>query len=100
MRIPTDCGSCGACCLFPHEDFLPLTNHDLSLLGPQRANDWTFTSNGQRYMRSKEGVCVALEKINGELLCSIYDIRPELCRSFSQGSEECRSAVVMLKRRP
>ena len=41
---------------------------------------------GAREMRQRGGACIALAR-DGR--CSIYEDRPQVCRDFQRGSEEC-----------
>jgi uncharacterized protein len=39
--------------------------------------------------RSEEGWCVAVDPVR--MNCSIYELRPGICRKFAMGSAYCRS---------
>lgn len=38
--------------------------------------------------RGEEGWCIALD--TQRMCCSIYDVRPQACRSFAMGASDCR----------
>ncbi len=38
--------------------------------------------------RGEDGWCVALDPLR--MCCSIYDLRPQICRKFAMGSAYCR----------
>jgi Fe-S-cluster containining protein len=98
MIVPADCEDCGACCAFDSPTFVPLNTADQEHLGA-RLEELTHEEAGQRYMRMHEGYCLALDRSGGASQCSIYDQRPELCREFHQGSSECRSVLLSIRRR-
>jgi len=44
--------------------------------------------DGQRCMEQRgDGACVALDPVTK--LCTIYDVRPGVCRDFDRGGELC-----------
>jgi len=48
---------------------------------------------GVRFMDQRgDGACVALDPVSR--LCTIYDIRPTVCRQFDRGSALCRSILI------
>lgn len=48
---------------------------------------------GVRFMDQRgDGACVALDPVSR--LCTIYEIRPAVCRQFDRGSALCRSVLV------
>lgn len=40
--------------------------------------------------RCEEGWCVALD--HARMCCSIYELRPQVCRQFAMGGGHCRAA--------
>lgn len=77
-----DCDSCQACCcqlqviLMPHDapppELVEVDEHGLDVM-----------------RRLDDGWCVALDR--DTLRCSIYPVRPQVCRDFATGSRECRA---------
>lgn len=88
------CTSCGACCFFDPPDYLRVLNIDYERLG-ERANALTQLIEGRTYMRQEGGHCIALcIEPDGAFLCSIYEDRPDVCRSLERGSGLCRAEVM------
>jgi Fe-S-cluster containining protein len=49
--------------------------------------------SGVRFMDQRgDGACVALDPVTR--LCTIYDLRPAVCRQFDRGSSLCRSVLI------
>ncbi len=95
-----DCRRCGACCL----------TFDV-LLTPGEADEFadraalrslTVLYNGPffpppRFMRREaDGKCAALAGGLGDCACTIYEDRPNLCRVFEAGSDDCIEARARL----
>jgi hypothetical protein len=97
VQVPADCEACGACCAFESATFVPLSVEDLERLA-QAGEALAHTESGQAYMRMDDGFCAALERFPGGARCTIYEQRPELCREFRQGSSECRSVLISIRR--
>ncbi len=120
-----DCQSCGACCShFFDEDLsdlelpgirgkgLLIANKDVSKIPAKlvvidiiRLHNTKATLQ-ESWLRGKRVIgrwqCRALKGTIGEKCsCSIYDVRPRLCREFEPGSEGCIAAreAVLGKRR-
>ena len=76
------CAGCGICC------------HLVVELKPtdRIPEELVAEHNGVRCMdQHGNGACVALDSATG--LCTIYEIRPQVCRDFSRGEPLCRQAV-------
>ena len=108
------CVECGACCAgepgsLPGEPYVSLSTRDVKRLpGHPRRNllvigthrrlpitceDWT--DYDLRTKRNKQGltVCVGLSgEVGKRVSCSLYAVRPTVCRSFEPGSKECHEA--------
>ena len=95
--VPADCGKCGACCRSDSSSFVPLLGGDQKRLGSQLAA-LTEVRHGQLYMRMRDGGCAALDESKGLSRCSVYDSRPNVCRTFEQGSDECLSHLVAIRK--
>lgn len=81
---PTDtdatCANCQACCC-RLEVFL-LTDTGV----PDRFVE-VDDEGGMRMARLDDGWCAALDR--DTLLCSIYELRPWVCREFEEGAHDC-----------
>jgi uncharacterized protein len=78
------CAGCGKCChlvveLAPGDDRVPAE------LVVEREGTWCMDQRGN-------GACVALDPVTR--LCTIYELRPQVCRDFARGSAICRNLVV------
>ena len=94
----TVCQRCGACCA-GDEMWIHLVAGDDDRLGPERLERLTvLTQHGRGYfarsMRMPGGRCIAFREDlgDGRCGCSIYDVRPDICRDFAAGSDGCREA--------
>jgi Fe-S-cluster containining protein len=93
-----DCQACGACCKFggdvtveEGEAQVPrhLTRSVRRLMGYA---SWEADC-GTRRMARKNDCCIAFRgQVGGACRCSIYDRRPEVCRTFTPGSPDCLAA--------
>jgi Fe-S-cluster containining protein len=91
-EIALDCLSCGACC---YSNEVVLGRDDVSRFEragrPElAAMPYARRKNGKLMLRlATDRACLQLGMDNR---CSIYAIRPEMCRTFPMGSECCLSA--------
>lgn len=74
------CANCQACCC-RLEVFL-LTDTGV----PDRFVE-VDGEGGMRMARLDDGWCAALDR--DTLLCSIYEVRPWVCREFEEGADDC-----------
>ncbi|MBK7402648.1 MAG: YkgJ family cysteine cluster protein [Myxococcales bacterium] len=83
-----DCETCGACCV---DNAVVLDAEDLKRFRDGGRADLlkrTSRKNGVRLLplaREKPRPCIHLK----ELRCSIYPVRPNMCRDFPAGTEQC-----------
>lgn len=91
-----ECTDCGSCCFNAHPAYIRIFERDAELIGAQ-LESYSVMLDGKRYMRFENGRCVALrlDSATGSVGCSIYAIRPDVCRSLERGSGECRSQLEM-----
>src|SRR4030095_1278416 len=83
------CQSCGACCAYSREwpRFSTESDADLARIPPELVDD------SESRMRCHGDRCAALTGTVGQSTsCSIYDVRPDVCRACEPGDEECRMA--------
>ncbi len=84
-----DCQGCGACCAYSHEwpRFTLEDDADLALIPPK------FVDDGQGRMRCDGERCSALTGAIGEhTACSVYAVRPIVCRDCQPGDDACEMA--------
>src|SRR5690606_34324222 len=88
-RTP-ECIDCGACCFSNLPDYLQISGRDYERLG-ERAVELTHFIENRAYMRLQDGRCTALvvDVEKGQLLCSVYEDRPDVCRWLERGSSHC-----------
>jgi|SRR5579883_1123661 Fe-S-cluster containining protein len=83
------CQSCGACCAYSKEwpRFSLESDADLARIPAELIDD------GQGRMRCHGDRCAALTgEIGRETACSVYPVRPEVCRACAPGDDACRMA--------
>jgi Fe-S-cluster containining protein len=83
------CQSCGACCAYSREwpRFSTETDADLERIPAALVDD------GQGRMRCNGDRCAALVgEVGVTTACSIYAVRPEVCRTCLPGDDACRMA--------
>jgi hypothetical protein len=81
------CTSCGACCAFSNEwpRFSVETEADILAIPAEFV--------GERGMRCEGNRCSALAgDVGVRTACTIYAVRPEVCRSCLPGDAECNIA--------
>jgi Fe-S-cluster containining protein len=94
----TDCVRCGSCC-YGDEMWIHVMANDDAILGEENVQRLTvLTEHGRGYrarsMKMKDGRCVAFRDDlgDGRPGCSIYARRPDICRTFQAGSDDCGAA--------
>jgi Fe-S-cluster containining protein len=67
-----------------------VTGDDYARLG-DAAEQLVHFEGTRAYMNMSDGHCAALEvhAVSGELRCSIYAARPQICRDLARASGEC-----------
>jgi hypothetical protein len=83
------CQSCGACCAYSKEwpRFSTEADADLDRIPPALVDD------GLGRMRCIGDRCTALiGKVGVKTACSIYAVRPEVCRTCQPGDDACAMA--------
>lgn len=84
-----DCQACGACCSYSADwpRFSMESDETLALI-PEK-----FVSADLSGMRCDGQRCMALSGEIGKFVaCTIYDVRPEVCRACMPGDPECLMA--------
>jgi uncharacterized protein len=88
------CTACGACCFSTLPEYVRVFGCDFDRMD-DRAQAFTHFLGNRAYLRLDEGRCAALVIAVGpagpSFVCSIYEMRPDVCRSLERGSGACRS---------
>jgi uncharacterized protein len=88
------CTKCGICCFSEAPDYLRVLGIDYERLGEDAERLTSFIEN-RAYMKLDSGHCIALViDADGSFLCSIYEKRPDVCRSLERGTGACRGEIV------
>lgn len=99
LRPVPDCGTCGACC-YGDEMWIHVMAGDDERIGDERLHRLTvLTEHGRGYvarsMKMAGGRCVAYQDNAAGAhpgCCSIYEVRPAICREFAAGTADCHAA--------
>lgn len=96
-----ECTSCGTCCFSYAEDYLRVSGRDYERLGDDAERLVHFIEN-RAYLRIVDGRCIALgwDSATGKFRCTIYERRPDVCRSLERGSGQCRAERAEKSERP
>ena len=97
---PADCQDCGVCCFSGLQTFVRVTGDDYERLR-ERAEDLVHFVGNRAYLRMGDCCCAALAvDEGGRFRCTIYDVRPDVCRALAQGSPECAGEIAAKGDRP
>ncbi len=101
MTSSATCLACGVCCFSTLETYVRVSGDDYSRLGDSADRLVRFESN-RAYMHMIEGHCAALdiESDTGQLVCSVYEKRPQACRDLARGSSACEGEIATKRERP
>jgi Fe-S-cluster containining protein len=89
MSNGLDCQSCGACCAYSHE-WPRFSLEDEAALA--RIPDELVNAQGSG-MRCAGDRCLALAgEVGRSTACTIYAVRPDVCRACLPGDPECHTA--------
>ena len=90
MTPAPECLRRGVCCFSDLATFVRVSGVDHARLAGRAAELTRFDGN-RAYMRMLDGHCLALtiEPSTGQLSCSAYAMRPQVCRDLARGSGEC-----------
>ncbi len=99
-----ECLACGACCFSELPTYARVTGDDHSRLATlgERAPELVQFIGNRAYMRIVDGRCAALEidRANRRFVCTVYAVRPTICRELGRGSPECRGEIATKADRP
>ncbi len=95
------CTSCGTCCFSTLPEYIRVFGCDWERMDEEARALTSFIGN-RCYMRIKDGHCAALVIDPGQMLflCSIYEMRPDCCRSLDRGSGSCLGEIETKGERP
>jgi Fe-S-cluster containining protein len=89
MATEYDCQTCGACCAYAADwpRFTLESEAALALIPPHLVDE------GRGRMRWAGGRCAALKgEVGVATRCSIYEVRPQVCRACEPGDDACLTA--------
>jgi hypothetical protein len=98
LDVPDDCTRCGSCCFSERDDYIAVFAVDEARMDASTLQR-THLRAGRRFMRFSEGRCDALKREGDRLVCSIYAMRPDVCRWLLKDSGECRAQVAEKRER-
>ncbi len=80
---------------------MPVTGDDYARLG-DFAEGLVVWEENRAYLRIHGGRCAALrvDVERGELVCTVYQARPAICRNLGRGSPECAGERATKADRP
>lgn len=95
------CLACGACCFSKLQNYVRVDGADHRRIGDQ-VEELTHFDGNRCFMNMHEGHCAALviDLVTREFVCSIYEIRPDICRGLERTSPECRGEIHEKNDRP
>ena len=96
-----ECLDCGTCCFSSLPEYLRVFGCDHDRMD-DRARELTYFAGNRCFMRIEDGRCVALviDPERRRFVCSIYEMRPDTCRSLERGSGACRGELATKAERP
>lgn len=95
------CLACGTCCFSTLPEYLRVFGVDLDRMD-DRAQALTHFLGNRCYLQLDEGHCKALviDPVARRYVCSIYEMRPDVCRALERGSGQCRGELATKAERP
>jgi hypothetical protein len=98
---PPECLACGTCCFSELPEYVRVFGVDHDRMG-DRAAEFTHFLGNKCYMRLEDGHCAALriDPVARRFACTIYEVRPDACRSLERGSPACRAEIHEKGARP
>jgi uncharacterized protein len=101
VPVVPECLECGTCCFSRLETFVRVSGDDYSRLG-DAAEPLVWFDGIHAHMRMRDGHCAALQLDSeaSRLSCSVYALRPQICRDLARGSAECAAERDAKSERP
>src|ERR1700689_5418988 len=95
MSVAPECLTCGVCCFSLLENYVRVSGDDHARLA-ERGDELARFDGNRAYRRMRDGDCasVRIEKQPRQLVCSIDDARPAVCRELPRRSSACRGEVA------
>ncbi len=95
------CVECGCCCFSFLAEYVRVFGIDWERMD-DRARSFTEAHENRVAMRMADGHCSALvvDPVERSYRCSIYEVRPDVCRSLERGSGGCRADRHEKRERP
>jgi uncharacterized protein len=98
--IPNDCLRCGTCCFSNLPEYIRIFGVDYDRMD-DAARTLTHFIGNRCFMQLADGHCAALQvEPDGRFVCSIYPMRPDVCRSLERGSGACAGELAEKHERP
>lgn len=87
-----ECVECGCCCFSTLREYVRVSGADHARMD-DRARSFTEFDGFTCAMRMVDGHCAALviDPDARTYRCTIYPVRPDVCRSLERGSGACRA---------
>jgi Fe-S-cluster containining protein len=93
MMLPTKCETCGACCINKFDDkWIEVSNEDALHIDKKHLQYGDIFPFAMK--QDEKGRCVCLDKDNR---CTIYENRPQICRTVQMGDEICIKSLIAAK---
>lgn len=101
MLHAPECLSCGTCCFSRLDTFVSVSGDDHARLA-ERGEELVWFDGIHAYMRMSDGHCGALkvDALAGQLFCTAYANRPQICRDLARGSSACQGELAGKSQRP
>ena len=71
-----NCTDCTACCKFR----VSLSKEDIARIKTKK--EYVEEEKGKKYIKRVNGYCIFMNIKEGKSSCSIYEMRPKICREF------------------
>ena len=91
MKIPNECKGCGACCINKDSKWIEVNLIDSVRIPGEFLQQGDIEPFAMK--QTENGRCVCLDKNNN---CSIYDIRPTICRTVQKGDSICLNSLAAI----
>lgn len=98
---PANCLDCGTCCFSELPEYIRVFGVDYERMDDEARALTDFIGN-RCFMRIEDGHCAALvlDAQKRQFVCSIYAMRPDVCRSLDRGSSACMGELFAKQERP
>jgi uncharacterized protein len=90
---PSDCPSCGACC--SHYKIVDVHDDDRNFKWLKQQGLLVDSGTAMKSDIATRRCIALIGEIGKNATCSIYDKRPESCRTYKRGTPRCRTAIQL-----